>query len=124
MTTDQAVQTLVRAITREVITEARALGLIEASATPEGSEQVGNGPLPNISPTSRVAYAEYVLKQEGGPLHVSVMRERMYALGYKHKYQPQNKDQLEASLNSLASPTQYPEKFKRVAPRTLALVNA
>jgi len=123
MTTEQAVQTLVRTITREIIAEARALGLIEPPATAEGADEAEKALLPDISPTSRVGYAEYVLKQQGGPLHVKVLGERMYALGYKHKYQPQDKDQLEASLNSLASPSQYPEKFKRVAPRTLALVN-
>lgn len=122
MTTEQAVQTLVRTITREIIAEARGLGLIEPPATVEGADKA-SAPLPDISPTSRIGYAEYVLKQEGGPLHVKVLGERMYALGYKHKYQPQDEDQLEASLNSLASPSQYPEKFKRVAPRTLALVN-
>jgi hypothetical protein len=122
MMTEQAVQTLVRTITREIIAEARALGVIEPPATPKDADMADNA-LPDISPTSRVGYAEYVLKQEGGPLHVKVLGERMYALGYKHKYQPQDKDQLEASLNSLASPSQYPERFKRVAPRTLTLVS-
>jgi hypothetical protein len=121
MSTEEALQTIIRAITHEVITEARSLGLI---STAESEQVISNDAapgLPDISPSNRVAYAEYVLQQAGRPLHVSTMKDLMYALGYKHRTPPKDKDQLEASLNSLASPSQYPERFKRVAPRTLTL---
>jgi hypothetical protein len=49
------------------------------------------------------------------------MAQRMYASGFKHRWPPKHKDQLERSLNSLASPSQHPDKFERVAPRTLKL---
>lgn len=122
MSAEEALQTIVRTIVRGAITEARSLGLLStAEGEPKLPNDAANGPLPDISPTNRVAYAEYVLQQAKGPLHVSNIKDRMYALGYKHRTPPKDKDQLESSLNSLASPSQYPERFKRTAPRTLTL---
>ncbi|HEX8083076.1 MAG TPA: hypothetical protein VF529_02235 [Solirubrobacteraceae bacterium] len=71
---------------------------------------------------SLVPYAEYVLREEGGgPLDCATMARRIYALGFRHKRPPKYRDQLERSLNSLASPSQHPDKFERVAPRVLRL---
>ena len=50
-----------------------------------------------------VRFAEYVLEEEGGgPGHVRVIAERMYRLGFKHRRQPKNPEQILSSLNSLA----------------------
>jgi hypothetical protein len=79
--------------------------------------------LKGVSPYDRVRFAEYVLEEEGGgPLHVRVIAERMYRLGYKHRSQPKNPEQILSSLNSLASPSQHPERFKRSGSRSLELV--
>jgi hypothetical protein len=87
----------------------------EREATPEA--------LKRVSPYDRVRFAEYVLEEEGGgPLHVRVIAERMYRLGYKHRSQPKNPEQILSSLNSLASPSQHPERFKRSGSRSLELV--
>jgi hypothetical protein len=87
----------------------------EREATPEA--------LKGVSPYDRVRFAEYVLEEEGGgPLHVRVIAERMYRLGYKHRSQPKNPEQILSSLNSLASPSQHPERFKRSGSRSLELV--
>jgi hypothetical protein len=87
----------------------------EAEPTPEALE--------GISPYDRVRFAEYVLEEAGGgPLHVRAIAERMYRLGYKHKSQPKNPEQILSSLNSLASPSQHPERFKRSGSRSLELV--
>ncbi|HWP33795.1 MAG TPA: HTH domain-containing protein [Solirubrobacterales bacterium] len=74
-----------------------------------------------VDPYALVPFAERVLQEEGGPLHVRVLAERMYRLGFRHRRPPKYRDQLERSLNSLASPSQHPEIFERVGPRTLAL---
>jgi hypothetical protein len=76
---------------------------------------------PEIDPYALVAVAEFVLTEAGGPLHVTELARRMYGLGFKHRWPPKHRDQLERSLNSLASPSQRPDRFKRVGPRTLAL---
>jgi hypothetical protein len=87
----------------------------EAEPTPEALE--------GISPYDRVRFAEYVLEEAGGgPLHVRAIAERMYRLGYKHRSQPKNPEQILSSLNSLASPSQHPERFKRSGSRSLELV--
>jgi hypothetical protein len=78
--------------------------------------------LEGVLPYDRVRFAEYVLEEAGGPLHVRVIAERMYQFGYKHRRQPKNPEQLLSSLNSLASPSQHPERFKRRGPRILELV--
>jgi hypothetical protein len=79
--------------------------------------------LKGVSPYDRVRFAQYVLEEAGGgPLHVRAIAERMYQLGYKHRRQPKNPEQLLSSLNSLASPSQHPERFKRRGPRILGLV--
>jgi hypothetical protein len=45
----------------------------------------------------------------------------MYEQGFQHRRPPKYRDQLVRSVNSLASPSQYPQIFKRVGPRTLEL---
>jgi hypothetical protein len=79
------------------------------------------GLTPGVDPYALVPFAERVLREEGGPLHVRVLAERMYRLGFRHRRPPKYRDQLERSLNSLASPSQHPELFERVGPRTLGL---
>lgn len=76
---------------------------------------------PGVDPYALSPFAERVLREEGGPLHVRVLAERMYRLGFRHRRPPKYRDQLERSLNSLASPSQHPETFERVGPRTLGL---
>ena len=81
-------------------------------------------PLRGVDPYSLVPFAEHVLREAaGGPLlpHAKVMAERIYALGFQHRWPPKYHDQLVRTVNSLASPSQHPEKFERVAPRTLKL---
>lgn len=87
----------------------------ETEPTPEA--------LKDVSPYDRVRFAEHVLEEAGGgPLHVRAIAERMYRLGYRHRSQPKNPEQILSSLNSLASPSQHPERFKRSGPRSLELV--
>lgn len=81
----------------------------------------GEGLTPGMDPYALVPFAERILREEGGPLHVRVMAERMYRTGFRHRRPPKYHDQLERSLNSLASPSQHPEIFERVGPRTLGL---
>jgi len=81
----------------------------------------GAGLSPGVDPYALVPFDERVLREGGGPLHVRVLAERMYRLGFRHRRPPKYRDQLERSLNSLASPSQHPEIFERVGPRTLDL---
>jgi hypothetical protein len=127
---DKRLGALVRAMVREevaAILENQAVGLRNADVDMKDQARAGEpteerSPPPGVSPYDRVAYAEYVLGEAGGgPLHVSVIAERMYSLGYKHRRTPKYEYQLESSLNSLASPSQYPERFERVGPRMLKL---
>jgi hypothetical protein len=77
--------------------------------------------LAGVSPYRMVPFAEYVLREAGKPLHVRTIKERMYELGFKHRRSPANRNQLESSLNSLASPSQHPDVFERSGPRMLKL---
>lgn len=127
---DDSLTAAVRRIVREELTvffEPRIAGLrgeqqqgtVEPASATEPTPKALNG----VSPYDRVRFAEYVLEEaSGGPLHVRVIAERMYQLGYKHRRQPKNPEQLLSSLNSLASPSQHPERFKRNGPRSLELV--
>ena len=86
-----------------------------------GSSEPAVPALEGLDPYSLVPFAEHVLREEDGPLHVRVMARRIYALGFQHRWPPKYPDQLERSLNSLASPSQHADKFERVGPRTLRL---
>ena len=78
--------------------------------------------LVDVDPYSVVPFVEHVLREAGGgPLHARVIAERVYALGFRHRWPPKYPDQLVRTVNSLASPSQHPETFERVAPRTLKL---
>lgn len=67
-------------------------------------------------------YAEHVLREAGGgPMSCHDMAERIYAMGFSHRWPPKYPDQLVRSLNALASPSQHPDKFERVRPRVLKL---
>lgn len=129
MVLDERLGAVVRAMVRQevaTILEAQVVGLRNVVMEADGpsaadGERVGSPP-PGISPYDRCAYAEHVLREAGGgPLHVRVIAERMYSLGYKHRRVPKDKHQLESSLNSLASPSQHPDRFERVGPRMLQL---
>jgi hypothetical protein len=110
---------IARAIIREEVTAALA-------AHEGGSRRKETAPgaafPPEVDRKDRVQCAEYVLREAGRPLHVRELAKRMYALGFEHRWPPKHADQLERSLNSLASPSQLPERFERVAPRTLRLL--
>jgi hypothetical protein len=118
---------ILRAIVREEV--ARALeverGPVEpVPPRPQASRAPNSGsPPPGLDPFDRVGFAEHVLRAAGGgPLHAGVIAERMYESGYRHRRPPKYRDQLVRSVNSLASPSQHPDVFKRVGPRTLELV--
>lgn len=127
---DDLLTTAVRRIVREELAaffEPRVAALrndphmAAAGSTPE-AEPTPTA-LEGVSPYDRVRFAEYVLEEAGGgPLHVRAIAERMRRLGYQHKRQPKNPEQILSSLNSLASPSQHPERFKRNGPRSLELV--
>jgi hypothetical protein len=79
-------------------------------------------PLDGFDPYSLVPYVEHVLREAGGgPLHAREIAEQVYALGFQHRWPPKHRDQLVRTINSLAAPSQHPELFERVAPRTLKL---
>lgn len=127
---DDSLTVAVRRIVREelavffepMIAELRRGPRIEAAASTPETEPTPKA-LEGASRYDRVRFAEYVLEEAGGgPLHVGVIAERMYQLGYKHRRQPKNPEQLLSSLNSLASPSQHPKRFRRSGPRTLELV--
>lgn len=127
---DDSLTEAVRRIVREELTaffEPRVAALkseppMEFAAS---IHEIGTRPpaLEGVSPYDRVRFAEYVLEEaDGGPLHVCTIAERMYQLGFKHRRKPKNPEQLLSSLNSLASPSQHPGRFRRNGPRTLELV--
>ncbi|HXB64342.1 MAG TPA: hypothetical protein VNV42_05630 [Solirubrobacteraceae bacterium] len=126
---DDSLTAAVRRIVREElavffeprIAELRSEPQVGAAASTPETEPTPAA-LEGVSPYDRVRFAEYVLEEVGGPLHVRVIAERMYQFGYKHRRQPKNPEQLLSSLNSLASPSQHPERFKRRGPRILELV--
>jgi len=128
---DDSLTAAVRRIVREELTalfEPMIAGLRAdqqrgSAAVPAPATEPTPKGLKGVSPYDRVRFAEYVLEEaSGGPLHVREIAERMYQLGYKHRRQPKNPEQLLSSLNSLASPSQHPERFKRSDPRSLELV--
>jgi hypothetical protein len=78
--------------------------------------------LPGVDRYSLVPYVEHVLKEAGGgPMRCKEIADRVYALGFEHKWSPKYPDQLVRSINALASPSQHPDKFERVAPRVIKL---
>jgi hypothetical protein len=126
---DERLGAVVRAMVRQevaAILEAQVVGLRNVVTEAEDPSAADGEPIgsqaPGVSPYDRGACAEHVLREAGGgPLHVRVIAERMYSLGYKHRRVPKDKHQLESSLNSLASPSQHPDRFERVGPRMLRL---
>lgn len=79
-------------------------------------------PVDGFDPYSLVPFVEHVLREAGGgPLHARVIAERVYDLGFEHRWPPKHRDQLVRTINSLPAPSQHPELFERVAPRTLKL---
>lgn len=117
--TDRVIGQILRALVRQEVEVALAGHGIVPPAEPSNPAA---GLPPDIDPYSLAAVAEFVLKEAGEPLHVTELARRMYAAGFNHRWPPKHKDQLERSLNSLASPSQRPDRFKRVGRRTLALV--
>jgi hypothetical protein len=127
---DDSLTTAVRRIVREELAaffEPRVAELRgEAhmgAAEPASETEPTPTALKGVSPYNMVRFAEYVLEEaDGGPLHVGVIAKRMYRLGFQHRRQPKNPEQILSSLNSLASPSQHPDRFKRDGPRMLKLV--
>lgn len=117
---------ILRAMVREEVaralgTEQSALESAPVSRQPSPSTSARKAP-PGLDPYDRVGFAKHVLGAAGGgPMHVREIARRMYELGYRHRRPPKYPDQLERSLNSLASPSQRPGIFERVGPRTLKL---
>ncbi len=126
--TDEMFGQILRAMIREEVTtalDARGLGggADRDDATQGAGRSNSRVPPPGLDPFALVPFAEYVLRAAGGgPLHASVIAERMYEQGFRHRRPPKYRDQLVRSVNSLASPSQHPDVFKRVGPRTLELV--
>ena len=127
---DDSLTSAVRRIVREELAaffEARVADLRGEPQPEAGESTPEREPTPEalkgVSPYDRVRFAEYVLEEAGGgPLHVRAIAARMYRLGYRHRSQPKNPEQILSSLNSLASPSQHPERFKRSGARSLELV--
>lgn len=125
--TDEMFGQILRAMIREEVTQAlhaRGLGggIDHDDQARDSRESNSRMPPPGMDPFALVPFAEYVLREAGGgPLHASVIAERMYEQGFRHRRPPKYRDQLVRSVNSLASPSQHPDVFKRVGPRTLEL---
>jgi len=127
---DDALTTAVRRIVQEELAAFFEPRLAELRAEPHTGATASSpeteptpAALKGVSPYNMVRFAEYVLEEAGGgPLHVGVIAKRMYRLGFQHRRQPKNREQILSSLNSLASPSQHPERFKRNGPRMLELV--
>jgi hypothetical protein len=127
--TDEMFGQILRAMIREEVTVALdACGPHGRSDRDDETQGFGRSnsrvsPPPGVDPFALAPFAEHVLRAAGGgPLHVSVIAERMYEQGFRHRRPPKYRDQLVRSVNSLASPSQHPDVFKRVGPRTLELV--
>ena len=72
-----------------------------------------------------VPYVDEVLKAaNGGPMSSKEIADRVYVLGFQHRWPPKYPDQLVRSVNALASPSQHPENFERVGARALRLRRA
>jgi hypothetical protein len=128
---DDSLTAAVRRIVREELAVFFELRVAELRGEQEpgagGSTTTEREPTPealkDVSPYDRVRFAEYILEEaDGGPLHVRAIAEGMYRIGYKHRRQPKHPEQILSSLNSLASPSQHPERFKRSGARSLELV--
>jgi hypothetical protein len=127
---DDSLTTAVRRIVREELAaffEPRVAQLRGESRTGTAASTPETEPTPmalkGVSPSDMIRFAEYVLEEaDGGPLHVRAIAKRMYRLGFQHRRPLKNPEQILSSLNSLASPSQHPERFKRSRPRTLELV--
>ncbi|HSS31822.1 MAG TPA: hypothetical protein VLL27_00890 [Solirubrobacterales bacterium] len=117
--TDAMIGQIIRAMVRQEV--AAALGDRAPEPVTERFKPP-QGPLLGVDPYSLAPFAEQTLREAGGgPLHASEMTDRIYELGFRHRRRPKYSDQLERSLNSLASPSHHPDIFERVAPRTLKL---
>lgn len=113
-----------RAIVREEVAAAQR-GYAPSGGALAGSTRADAAPathLEGVDTYSVVPFVEHVLREAGGgPLHARVIAERVYSLGFQHRWPPKYPDQLVRTINSLASPSQHPDKFERLAPRTLKL---
>lgn len=112
-----------RAIVREEVTAALRTFMVQGATQRSTSGHIPPlTPLNGFDPYSLVPYVEHVLREAGGgPLHARVIAERVYELGFQHRWPPKHRDQLVRTISSLAAPSQHPEMFERVAPRTLKL---
>lgn len=126
--TDELLRSALREMIREEVAAALAAGPDRETVQVEHARGEVAGarrpvhPLADLDPYSLVPFAVHVLTEAGGgPLHASVMATRIYELGFQHRWPPKYPDQLVRSINALASPSQHPELFERVGPRTLRL---
>ena len=123
--TDEMFGQILRAMVREEVTaalDAREIGGHRDDPTPGPRRPNSRVPPAGLDPFALAPFAEHVLREAGGgPLHASVIAERMYEEGFRHRRPPKYRDQLVRSVNSLASPSQHPDRFKRAGPRTLEL---
>ncbi len=127
--TDEMFGQILRAMIREEVTAAldardTESGVKRVAETQEPGSSNPGAPPPGLDPFALAPFAEYVLRAAGGgPLHASVIAQRMYEQGFRHRRPPKYRDQLVRSVNSLASPSQHPDIFERVGPRTLKLAS-
>jgi 2-polyprenyl-6-methoxyphenol hydroxylase-like FAD-dependent oxidoreductase len=116
---DETVGQILRALIRQEVAaelERRGGGTVVVDPPPRDLP-------PGAGAYALAPFAEQVLREAGQPLHVRELAGRMVRQGFRHRRRPKYSDQLERSLNSLASPSQHPEIFVRAGARTLGLRN-
>jgi hypothetical protein len=119
---DLQVAEAIRAMVQQEV--AAAMAVVAKRDAPPSPARTGETPAPlkGVDPYSLVPFVQHVLKEAGGgPMHAREIAPQVYALGFQHKWPPKYADQLVRSVNALASPSQHPDLFERVAPRTIRL---
>ena len=122
-TLDGAIENTFRKIIREELASFAARSYLSTSSQLEPEAPGERVPLLDVADRfALVPYVEHVLTEAGGgPMSCKEIAARVYSLGFEHRWPPKHKDQLVRSINALASPSQHPEKFERVAPRVIKL---
>ncbi len=121
---DDAFETTIRRVVREELSAFTSTNG-GSNLTVAKSERVPDRAAKQLDVADRFAlqpYVVHVLKEAGGgPMACKDIADRVYELGFQHKWPPKYADQLTRSINALASPSQHPERFERVGPRVLKL---